>query len=254
MNERAPTPEMGDNLPVDLAERLAILRGPLLKEAEALRDRANAAPKKVTGPGDVDAIGAIVRDAKALLKRLDSAHEDDKAPLLRDSRTVDEFFRDSRTTMKKIDEGLTVRVNEYNTRLANEERARKDAEARRLREEEETRRAAAAKAEEANRLAQAGKHVAAARDAEAKADAAESAAAAPLAALVQPTVTKSGLTMSAKTEWQFEITKWAEIDLAELRPYLKRAVVEDAIKQFVKMGGRELAGVRIYESVKTQFK
>lgn len=54
---------------------------------------------------------------------------------------------------------------------------------------------------------------------------------------------------TAKTEWTFEITDPATIDLEPLRYLIKRDAIDAAVKQFVKNGGRQLRGVRIFEKV-----
>ena len=62
--------------------------------------------------------------------------------------------------------------------------------------------------------------------------------------------TASGALATAKTEWVFEITDYDAIPLDKLRSYIKRDAIEAAIRMAIKMGNRELPGVRIFEDVK----
>lgn len=255
MNERFAPPGIGDNKP-DTEARLSLAYFSMLQEVEALRAEAKAAPKAVKSDADIETIGAIVLKARDLSRRLKDAHKTEKEPFLREGQTVDGFFREPQTVATDVIKRLPERVDAYKERLAQEERARAQAEARRLQEEEARRIEAARKAEEDGRLAQAAKHTVAAQQAEAAREEAEIRAAAPLAAQPIATTTTGGFRSTVKAVWKAEIVSLQAVraELGPLGPYLKAEAIQSAIDLFVKQGGRELAGVRITEGVKSTFR
>ncbi len=141
----------------------------------------------------------------------------------------------------------------YAEEKAAKERAEAQARADKLRKEEEARQELARKAEEAGRAKTAVNHEAKAEIAALQAAEAEAIANAPAAELVR-TQTDSGMTMSAKTPWDFEITDYDKIPLDNLRPYFKRDDVEKALRFAVRQGARQIPGVRVFAVTKATWK
>jgi hypothetical protein len=65
--------------------------------------------------------------------------------------------------------------------------------------------------------------------------------------------TESG-TASLIDNWTFEDLDLDKIDLTALRPFFPRAAVEQALRQFIKSGRREITGARIFNDNKTRFR
>ena len=61
------------------------------------------------------------------------------------------------------------------------------------------------------------------------------------------TISASGAVSGLRTAWAGDIIDLHVIDLQKLRPYLKEEHIQMAINAFVKDGGRELSGVKIYQ-------
>ena len=102
------------------------------------------APTEVTDDTTAQRVGDFVAQLTAFEKNCDAQREKEKAPYLQAGRTVDAFFKD---LAKAITEGKAKLLGVqgiYLRRKAAEERARVEAEAKRLREEAE-RKAADAK-------------------------------------------------------------------------------------------------------------
>ena len=68
------------------------------------------------------------------------------------------------------------------------------------------------------------------------------------------THTGMGVVATLKTSWAFEITDRTKIDLESLRPYLPLDAIEKAVRAYVRAGGRELAGCRIFQDKKAMIR
>jgi hypothetical protein len=60
-----------------------------------------------------------------------------------------------------------------------------------------------------------------------------------------------GSVASLRTVWEFSDLDRDNLDLAALRPYLPQAALEQAVRAYIRAGGRTLRGVHIYSSTKT---
>ncbi len=222
------------------------------------------APKKIKNDADLDAVGKIVIATRALAKKVEDARVTAKEPFLTGGRDVETFFASTfGQAVKKPLTGRLGRIMEafqaigdaYAEEKAAKERAEAQARADKLRKEEEARQELARKAEEAGRAKTAVNHEAKAEISALQAAEAEAVANAPAADLVR-TETESGLTVSAKAPWIFEIieAEYDTIDLLKLRPYFSRDAVEKAIGFAVRQGLREISGVKISQKTKATWR
>lgn len=255
MNDQTNTPAIGDNLgpPIDLRTILAEDHAELRHELEQLANRANAAAKAIKThkdiktPADLDTLGVLIRDARALWTKADKAREKAKAPYLQAERDVQSFFATG--FLERLD-----RIVKSFKAIGDDYQTEQDRLARlKAKQEAEVAREVQRKAEEAAReamrpAAQIKAEVQAAGAAE-RAERAEAAVEAKPAELVRQR-TESGVVASAKKEYTFAIEDYDAIPLEKLKAYIKRDAVEAAIRAAVKFGVRELGGVRIYEQVK----
>lgn len=239
----------GNNPPeVTLADRLKEDHGATIAALAELAELANGAPKDLADDKQVGDVTQIAADAGDLRKKLEDIRKAEKEPFLTAGREVDGFFRDPIERAERIDKGLMARVTAYNKAKANRERLAREETERKAREEAEEARRQADEAAAAGRTDDALADLEAAVHAEDKAD--EIAQAAPTAAETTRIHTDSGLTVSTKTEWTFEIEDYSAIPLDPLRALIKRDAIEAALRQFVRNGNRNLAGVRIFEDMK----
>lgn len=249
----AATTAVGHNVPPPLRQVLAENYASLAADVDAIAVRANDAPRAVTSDDDLGRVGDLVKDVRLVAKRVDAARVAEKEPHLTAGREIDAFFKGMAERLDRIGKTLESRATEYQRAKAAEERRRREEEARKAREEEERQREIAARAAEANRSASAAKAEHKAEVAGERAREAEAAAQAKAADLTR-TRSETGTVATARTEWAFELIDATAIPLEPLRPYIPRADLEKAIRSFVRMGGRELAGVRIYEDVRASFR
>jgi hypothetical protein len=244
---------IGGNNPPDLLTQLAEDHAPLRHEIEKLAERANGTPREIKSEADLDAVGTLIKDTRELARKADKERTTTKEPYLASGRTVDQYFKTLTDRLVRIGDVFQKIADDHARKVAAAARAKAEAEAKAAREEADRREAAARKAEEDNRKKNAEAHSAKADVALQAAEAAEAVAAAPAKELVR-TTTASGIAAGARTEWDFEILDVDAIDLNKLRALLKRDAVEAALRQFVRNGNRELAGVRIFENVKATFR
>lgn len=245
------TPGAGHNNPPanPLLDRLKEDHVADLAAIDAIAEKANASPATIETDDAKAAAMDIAAEAAKLWKANDETRKKEKQPYKEGADTVDGFWRDPLARLDRIDRALMARVTAYdNAQLAKARAAQRAAEAEARRKAEEARK-------EAEQAAQSGRLEDALASLE---DAAEAEAKAPIeapkAADVTRVTTASGVTASAQTEWTFEVTDRAAIDLNALRDFIAPEDVDAALKRFVKInkGTRAVAGVRFFETAVTR--
>jgi hypothetical protein len=263
VDEPNPRAVIGDNQPPNPIEglrlSLAVQYGPLTGTIEQALTSILELPKPVN-----DTTAAQITDAlkamRELFKQAEASRVVEKDPYLRGGEVVDQFFNALKTRLTNGAKLPQAALEQYLNAKKEAERKAREEMARRERERAEAERRKVAeelaKADAARRAQSAMKHVekaathqAAATVAQHLADQAEAAAQAKPSDLAR-TKTASGNVATLKTEWTHEITDLSKIPLETLRPYIAKDVLDRAIRQFIKAGGRELEGVRIYETSK----
>lgn len=109
----------------------------------------------LTDNGGKDRCAALIKKARDLWKEIEAAHDKEAVPYLRGKQAVDQFFfglmdmlgRRAKTGKAGIGNVLNDMLTAYDRRKLAEERARRDAEARKAAVEEAVRRMAAERAE-----------------------------------------------------------------------------------------------------------
>lgn len=252
--EATLVPTIGDNSGnVPLREILAETHAAIAAQVDELHELAAGAPKAIRGEDDLGLIGDIVKQAVAVTKNIEASRVAAKEPYLKAGREVDAFFKLLVERITAIEKPLRQMATDYQREKAAEERRRLEEKARQQREEETRQREIARQAEEANRRAAASKAETAAGLAAARAAENESAAAAPAAELTRHR-SAGGTIITTETRWTFEIVDLDAVPLERIRPYLTRADIEKAVRSFVRVGGRELPGVRIYPDETAAFR
>lgn len=253
MNQQVSPASIGHNQPPPITAVLSENQAALLVAVDELANLAGQAPTEIKSEIDLDTVGKVVTAAGKLAKRADDARVQEKEPYLAGGREVDAFFKTPLDRLDRIKKVMTDRASIYQRKVAQQKRDEAEAQAKRLREEAEARDKAADAALDQGLTANAGIHADQAKHARQHAAEAQATAVAPVAELAR-TTTQSGLTAGAKSSWVFEVTDWNAIPIEELRPYLDQAAIEKAIKAAVKIGKRELAGVRIFQQETATFR
>lgn len=248
-------PTIGDNSRnVPLREILADTHADLTARVDDLADLAAGAPRTIRNDDDLGRIGDIVKEAVGVAKAIESTRVAAKEPHLKAGREVDAFFKSMADRIADLERPLRTMATDYQRAKAAEERRQREEEARRLREEEARQRAIAQRAEEDRRRAAASKAQALADQAALRAAESEAAAADTNAADLTRHRSESGTVVTTATKWTFAIEDLDLIPIEKLKPYLLRADIEKAIRTFVRVGGRDLPGVRIFADEQAAFR
>lgn len=244
---------IGHNQPpeITLADRLKEDHAATLAQIDEIAAKANKSPSTIEDDTAKAAATDIAAEAGKLFKAIDEARKTVKRPYKEAVDAIDFFFRDPLARLDRIDKGLMGRVSAFDRAQLAKARAAQQAA------EDEARRKAVAARLEAEEAAKAGRvedAVASLEDAAHAEAAVDSAPAAPSAAESTRIMTAGGVTASASTEWTFEVTDRAALDLNALRDFIAPVDVDAALKRFVKInkGARQIAGVRFYEDVVTR--
>ena len=233
-----------------LRDRLAEENGQLI----ARRDELLAAAARIPAIDSDDVAGRVsdyIKQLTALTKAAESKRTGAKEPYLEGGRNIDGFFRAITDPVAKAKTAIERHLTDY----------LRDKEARARREREEQERLARQAAETARREAEAkARALVDEPDLEAAIvaeKAAETASAdlvkAAQAAAVKPaelsrTRGDYGAVSSLRTQWVFDEIDRASLDLEALRFHIPADGLERAVRAFIKAGGRELRGTRIFET------
>jgi hypothetical protein len=242
---------IGHNAPPSLIEelraQLAIEAAPLVKRRDELLAGADRAPAEVTTEDAAGKTGDLIKLLTACHKAAETLRVGAKEPHLEAGRAVDGFFGKITKPLADAKSALEFRLNVYLGRKAQEGRRKAEEEARVARAQAQLLEAEALARELAAKpSAPAAPILEAAVAQEAKAIAAEAVAAAKPAELSR-TRGDYGSMASLRTVWVGEITDRKTLDLEKLRQHLPLDGLERAVNAFVKAGGRDLPGAKIYE-------
>ena len=246
------TAGIGHNNPPDdieaLKTKLAEDNKERLERASKLLAGVDNVPEKLEDEETAEKAAVFVAQLKKARKDADGARTAAKKPYTDAGNAVQSFFKDKFLT--PLDAAANTVQAKINVRLRELDRIRREQEAEERRKREEAERRAT---EEAERLAQEGKAFAA-EQAQKQVDAVKKDAAKAEREAAKSTAVKSaecGVSASARRPWVGEIEDISKIDLNLLRDHFTRAEIEKAVRSFVRSGGRELPGVRIYQDVKS---
>lgn len=248
IGHNAPPPDLiiGEALRDKLRDdHLALLRR---------RDELLAAADRIPLCTDEDAarkISDFVKQLTACAKAADAARVGVKEPYLEGGRVVDGWFKSIIDPLAAIKKNTEAKLTIYLRAKEAEERRRREDIERAAREQAERARKAAEDAARAMRdqqgLDTAVAAETASRAAEADAIKAEQAASVKAAEISQVRGEFGALSL-LRTTWTFAAIDRATLDLEALRSHLPMDGIERAVRNFIKAGGRELRGTRIYET------
>ena len=244
-----------DNIrpPLVTRDQLAV---DFLHVANAVGDLEEACAQIPKVLEDDEDLAAVTKMASQLLKyarRVEEIREAEGRPHLEAQRVINAFFKHD--FGKRIDDALTsleARSKPYLKKKADRERAAREAI------ESAARQKAIAAAEAAREAITTGdmQHVTnmvtrANTLADAAAKAGDDAAAA--ISQMSKTVTAQG-SARLQERWTFSDLDVNRIDLNALRPFIKQTYIEQALRDFIKSGRREIAGCRIFNDAEAKFR
>lgn len=253
------TPAIGHNQrqavmsPEAIAELLAETEIDLVKRSAALVDGLGRTPADITHE-NAPRVADFILQLNKFEKLCEAQRKAGNEPFRAATAAVDGFFRKLYKETAAGATNLQGRYTKWQQEQARLEQARRDEALRLAREQAARAEAAARAAEEAMStdagLADAILADAAAAQAQADKNTADKKAAANLADMSR-TRGDLGAVASLRTFWDMKDLDRASIDLEALRTHLPLPAIEQAIRSYVKAGGRELKGVTIFENSST---
>lgn len=244
----------GHNNPPDLIESLKIDLPYIFDSDIRRRDELIAAcgrlPEEIDSDETAGKLGDFIVQITGHKKNCEAKRVAQKEPFLGAGRVVDGFFKGIIDPLDDWHKKIQRRHTSYLVAKEARERREREEAARVERERAEAALRAAQEAEQANAapamdtaLNEAAQHETAAAYFQTEAEAKP-------ADLSR--VRGEGSVSSLRTVWMGEITNIALVPMESLRPYLSHEAVEHALRAFVRAGGRELSGCRIFESKTAQ--
>lgn len=250
MNAPVRTPTVGDNVrPLVTADQLAKDFDYLEKEIAESDAIAARVPLVIEDDEDLAIANEVVPALRTLARRIDKLRDETKRPHLDASNIIQTHFKalEARPTARQ------AAIEGSATSFLRKKKAKADAARA---EEESKQRAEAARlqaiAEAAAKTGEVEKVVVAAQAAAVAERKADEAAAPVKTSAVTRTVSPAG-TAALKDDWQFDIADYAAVDVAALAKHFTQAEIDKAVRGFIKDGGRELAGVRIFNDATAKF-
>lgn len=252
--------EIGDNNPPDItaAEALHQHLGENFSAQIARRDEllAGAVPVIIETEVEAEDVTEFLKQIRVARQKAEATRVAEKETFLASGRVVDGFFKKITDPLKEYFDRVNEPLTAYQQKKEAEERAIRLENERLAREEAAAAQAEADRiaAEEAAAATLATSVEAVTADSRAETAQADAVAATKRAnekpAELSRTRGQYGGTSSLTTKWEFEITDLGKIPLAPLRQHLHREAIERAIRSYIKAGGRELKGARIFEHTK----
>ena len=252
---------IGDNMPPanadPLRDRLAETHAALLKRRDELLSGADRAPAEISDEDTAGKVADFIKQIAACIKNTDTHRVAEKEVYLAGGRTVDGWFKKIADPLTEAKGKIEARLTVYQRHKADKERRAREEAEQVAREEADRAAKAAAEAEAAIKAAPdlqaAIVAEAAAAQAAANAEKAKKAAEAKPAELSR-TRGDYGAVASLHRFWDFADLDRATLDLEALRQHLPADALEKAVRAFIKAGGRELRGTRIFENTETKVK
>ncbi len=257
-NTAFETRGLGDNQPPPdanpIRDRLTEDHSGLLSRRDELLAATDRVPVAIESESTAQKVGDFIKQLQAAVKNADAARVAEKEPYLDGGRQVDGFFKKVTEPLAKDKKDIEGRLNIFLRKKADaERRAREEAEKKAREEAKRTAKEAAEaeaamtsdadveKAVVAEQRAKDAAEIAAKAQAEAEAKAAE----------LSRTRGDYGSVASLRTFWDHKDLDRDKLSLEPLRPHLSIDALEKAVRSYIKAGGRELAGVTIFENTST---
>ena len=249
------TATLGHNNPPNDAETLKAALAEnnynLLEHAANLCNAANRIPAEITEAETAGKAADFIKQVTGAKKKLEALRVSEKEPYLTLGRVVDGFFKGVIDPLDIATKKALKPLDAYNIRIAAEERRRREEEARIAREKQAEEMRVAAALEKAKFTEAANQVLDQAAASEAVAQTLQKEAEAKPAHLGHVRG-ESGARAALVTRWVGEVTDLAAIDLETLRHHLGPDAIQKALNSYVRAGGRELRGAKIFEESTTQ--
>jgi hypothetical protein len=254
MNAPAKTGLVGDNRPpLVTLDQLKVDFAHVEKGIAELEAEAAKLPPVAEDSEDMELVTAFAGKLIKAAKRCEAIRNEQNRPHIDAQNINNDFF--TRDLIRRLDAAKTkieIIGKAYLKKKAAREQAIRDEQAAEARKKADAAAALVANAVKAGDVVTATVAVAqsnAATDVAAKATA---AAAAPTSSLASTTTDAGNATLV--DNWVFADLDVNTIDLEVLRPFFAQAAIEQALRQYIKAGRREIAGARIFNDPDARYR
>lgn len=248
----APQTIGANKLPFVTADQLANDFAHVEEAVAGFEKQLTDTPLVIEDDEDLALINAAVPTLRTGIGRVKELRDEHKRPHLDANALYQSFFGGYETRIEAVKTELERRGGAYLKKKAAAEAARLAAVEAAARVEQATHETTAIIAAKENKPEEMKAAATQAREAETRAVTAGAAATAKPADLAR-TKTETG-TATLKTAWIGKVVNFATIDIVKLRPYLAPAHIEQALRAFVKAGGRECDGATITQESNPDFR
>lgn len=222
----------------------------LLAHADALAEAANRIPAEITDDETAGRASDYIKQVTAAAKKLEAVRVSEKEPFLQQGRLVDGFFKKIDLALAEAKQKALRPLDAFTKRKAEDERKRLRDEAEAARAKAEAEQAAAAVLEQQNAITAADDMLTQATITDIGAARLEKLAEAKPAEMSR-TRGDEGALASLRTVWVGELENIGALDLEVLRHLISPDAYQKAINAYVRAGGRELRGAKIFEQSTT---
>lgn len=234
-----------------LAEELMERNRAIIERAAALLKAEERAPKVLETDEHASAVVEFIKQINTCTKGLEDARKREKEPFRVKAAAVDTFFKANMDALDRVLSRVRVGLDQFTKAKHAAEQRRLEEEAARQKREADQKAQVAASLEKVN----AGAAELALEDAlAAESNAAKYETAAVKTSGLTSVRSESGAAASLRTTWVGEIENVNALDLDKLRFLIPADALQKALNAYVRQGGRELKGAKIYEKTETVVK
>lgn len=209
--------------------------------ADALTEAYGRAPETVSDDTTASKTTDLAKQLGACARAIEAKRKEHKGRYDTCGAVIHTAATYYTNNLAKLKKACETRLTDYQRRIAEVERKRREEEAERLRKEAAEREASLHNEDDLEEAIRAGAEAErAAKEAEAK------------AADLTKARGEFGSVASLRTFWTFEIEDIHAVPLETLRRHFTPDAIEKAVRAYVRDGGRELPGVRIFETQETR--
>lgn len=248
---------IGDNLPPEstpIQARLNESYQTLAARRDQLLDAMERVPEDIKDEELAGKAGDFTKQISAAIKDATAGRVKEKEFFLEGGRQVDGWFKQVIEPLDEAKKAVLARLTDYQKGKEAQERKEREHAEKLAREEAARLERIALEAAEAVKNEESLVSAVGAEEAAKAAHQAQQAAgreAHAKAAELSRTRGQHGSVASLRSKWTGEITDRAILDLNALRQHIHEEALQKAIRSFVKAGGRELTGARIWENHST---
>ncbi|ABS14267.1 hypothetical protein I6H96_02740 [Brucella anthropi] len=237
-----------------LSDRLAIDHETLTERvADLLTLARETIPAEITTDDENSKIGDVVKGIRKLLTEIANAKDTEKRPHLDANKIIEDFFKTLTERLTKGRDVIEARGKKFLDKKAADERQRREDAAQAAREEAERKLQEAQVAEDQGKDVHAEIKLEQATQADRRAQIIEKAVDESAADMARTRLAGGGVS-TLRTTWNFTVEDHANVDLNALRSFFSNSDIEKAIRGFVRSGGRQLRGVKIYEDTAASYR